>query len=175
MTVLRIHRSAALFLMAVLVMTACATESDSAPAAAPDTSATEHRHEAAVTDHHPAAAPGEGKTLLAIMQELGVQMTSLTHGIMTEDTALVARSAVAIAEHAPLAPEEIERIHGVLGEEMHEFERVDTEVHEASVALRDAAQAGRMNEVLDRLHQVQRGCVACHTRFRQRLLTSPTR
>ncbi len=163
-------------LLAAFLLAACSTEGDSAPGDVPaDTVVAEADHdmEAEPVDHAHAAEPGEGRTLLAIMQDLGVQMASLTHGIMTEDTALVARSAAAIAEHAPIAPEELERIHTALGADTPEFERLDTEVHEASVALHEAAGAGRMGDVLDRLHEVQRGCVACHTSFRQRLLTNP--
>lgn len=122
---------------------------------------------------HGTAEPGEGQTLLAIMQKLGVDMTLLTHGIMTEDTALVARSAADVAAHPDIAPEEVERIHAELGSAMAEFERLDAEVHEASVALSESARTGRFSDVLDRLHQVQRGCVDCHTQFRERLRTNP--
>lgn len=122
---------------------------------------------------HGAAAPGEGQTLLMIMQKLGADMAALTHGLMLEDTALVARSADEVAGHPNLASEEMERIHTELGTDMAEFERLDAAVHQASAALRDAARAGDMSAVLNRLHEVQRGCVECHTRFRQRLLTNP--
>ena len=124
---------------------------------------------------HAHAAEGEGLALLPIMQKLGADMTSLTYGLMTDDAALVAKSAATIAEHAPIAPAELERIHGVLGTEMAEFERLDEEVHAASVRLSQAAEGGRTAEVLTRLNEVQRGCVACHTKFRQRLRTNPSR
>ena len=124
---------------------------------------------------HAHVAEGEGLALLPIMQKLGADMTSLTYGLMTDDAALVAKSAATIAEHAPIAPAEIERIHGVLGTEMAEFERLDEEVHAASVRLSQAAEGGRTAEVLTRLNEVQRGCVACHTKFRQRLRTNPSR
>jgi len=124
---------------------------------------------------HAHAGEGEGESLLLIMQKLGTHMTALTYGLMTDDSAMVANGAESIAEHAPIAPEEIERIHGVLGTDMAEFERLDEAVHTASVRLRDAAAAGRTQDVLTLLGEVQRGCVACHSQFRERLLTNPSR
>lgn len=131
--------------------------------AAPAEAASEHVH----------AAEGEGEALLPIMQSLGTYMTSLTHGLMTEDPAMVATNAASIASHPPVAAEEVERIHGVLGTEMAEFERLDEEVHVASEKLHEAALAGGTDDVLMRLNEVQRGCVACHTKFRERLRTNP--
>lgn len=124
--------------------------------------------------HDTHAGTGEAEDLLPIMQKLGMEMAALTHGIMTEDTALVARSAESIAHHAPIAQGEIERIHTELGAEMEEFERLDVEVHEASVRLYETAEgdAVEMEAVLSRLNEVQRGCVQCHTLFRERLRTN---
>ena len=124
---------------------------------------------------HAHAPEGKGEALLVIMQQLGTSMTSLTYGLMTDDRAMVARSAAAIAEHAPIAPKELERIHGALDGEMAEFERLDEAVHGASVQLHQAAEAGRTQDVLTRLNEVQRGCVACHVKFRERLKTTPAR
>lgn len=122
-----------------------------------------------------AAAPGEGEPLLAIMQKLGTDMMTLTHALMIEDAEQVANAAHAIAEHAPIAAEDVERIHRELGNEMPEFERLDEEVHQASVRLHEAAAAGRTDDVLARLNEVQRGCISCHTRFRERLRTNTAR
>lgn len=116
---------------------------------------------------------GTGEELLPIMQRLGAEMASLTHGLMTDDAELVARSAAAIAEHAPIAPEELERIQRGLGDDMAEFEQLDASVHAASVRLSEAAAAHRTGDVLTRLNEAQRGCVACHARFRERLRTNP--
>lgn len=124
---------------------------------------------------HAHAGEEGGKALLVIMQQLGTSMTSLTYGLMTDNAAVVATSAAAIAEHAPIAPKELERIHGALGGEMAEFERLDEAVHGASVQLHQAAEAGRTQDVLTRLNEVQRGCVACHVKFRERLKTTPAR
>lgn len=124
------------------------------------------------TDSHAHGGSGEPRSLLAIMQQLGVDMTSLTHGLMTDDAEMVAHAAETIANHAPIAPEDIERIHDTLGDEMVEFERLDDNVHELSVRLYDAAESGDTDQVLTLLNEVQRGCVACHTQFRERLRTN---
>lgn len=119
------------------------------------------------------AAAGEGgQALLPIMQRLGSEMNALTYALMTDDHEGVARSAAAIAEHAPISAEELERIHAVLGADMAAFEAVDESVHVASVRLHEAARARQLPLVVERLSEVQRGCVSCHMQFRERLRTN---
>jgi hypothetical protein len=120
---------------------------------------------------HAHGGTGEPRPLLPIMQQLGTDMVTLTHALMTDSAELVAHAAESIANHPPIAQDEIERIHRTLGDQMHEFERLDEEVHGLSVQLHEAAEAGDTEEVLTLLNQVQRGCVACHTQFRERLRT----
>jgi cytochrome c556 len=91
---------------------------------------------------------------------------------MTDDRATVEKQAAAIAAHAPISDAELQRIQRVLGPDMAKFEAVDESVHVASVRLHDAAQTSWGDEVVDRLSEVQRGCVSCHTRFRERLRTN---
>ena len=117
-------------------------------------------------------APTEdGQALLPIMQKLGSEMTTLTYALMTDDYETVTRSAAAIAEHAPISAEELERIHTELGGDMAAFEAVDESVHVASVRLHEAAQARQRGLIVERLGNVQRGCVSCHTQFRELLRT----
>lgn len=122
---------------------------------------------------HAHAAEGEGEMLLPIMQKLGSDMLSITHALMTDDDVRVAASAAAIADHVPIASSELERIQNVLGDEMAEFERLDEEVHMASMRLHEAAEDGRTEEVLRLLNEVQQGCISCHAQFRERLRTNP--
>ncbi len=143
-------------------------DSHAAPAATSDPSA-------GSAASHAHAGEADGEALLTIMQRLGTNMTAVTYGLMTDDTAMIASSAAAIAAHASIAPAELERIHGVLGDEMAEFERLDLKVHDGSVQLQQAAQAGNIDVVLTRLNEVQRGCLACHAKFRERLQTNPGR
>ena len=118
-------------------------------------------------------APTEGgQALLPIMQKLGSEMTALTYALMTDDYETVTRSAAAIAEHVPISAEELERVHTELGADMAAFEAVDESVHVASVRLHEAAQARQRGLIVERLGNVQRGCVSCHTQFRERLRTN---
>jgi hypothetical protein len=156
-----------------------AADSAAAPSDAADTGHDAHA-EAPATDSaspedHAHAATGEGRALLPIMQELGARMTALTHGLMIDSAQLVASNAAAMAEHAPISAEEIERIRAELGADMAEFERIDGAVHSTLVRLHDAATAGRTDEVLTQLNEAQRGCVACHDAFRERLRTNVAR
>lgn len=158
-----------------LLAAACNSGERTTPGGPADTHAaapTARDSSADATASHTHEDEAGGEALLPIMQRLGTSMTAITYGLMTDDTAMIASSAAAIAAHASIAPAELERIHGVLGGEMAEFERLDVEVHDGSVRLQQAAQAGRLDEVLIRLNEVQRGCVACHARFRERLRTS---
>ena len=140
------------------------------------TAAAEHDADGEATDVHAAAghgAAGEGgQPLLPIMQRLGSEITALTHALMTDDHETVTRSAAAIADHAPISAEELERIHRELGPDVALFEAVDESVHVASVRLHEAARARQLDAVVQRLGEVQRGCVSCHVQFRARLRTT---
>ena len=57
-----------------------------------------------------------------------------------------------------------------LGAKMPQFESADAAVRDASVQMHEARERDT-DAVLDRLAEVQRGCVACHERFRKRLRT----
>lgn len=173
----------------LLVVTACeqpadraGSGGDSRSSAAPDSLATaagveadEHASDEHAAGGHSAtghAAPGAGgQALLPIMQRLGSDMNALTYALMTEDHETVMRSAAAMAEHAPISAAEVERIHTTLGPDMAAFEAVDESVHVAAVRLHEAARARRPDLVVQRLGEVQSGCVSCHAMFRDRLRT----
>lgn len=167
-----------------VLVTACDTGGQDAQQSQPDTASVERAttpdesasHDTpgaeSAADGHAHGGTGEPRSLLAIMQQLGTDMVSLTHGLMTDSAQLVAQHAEAIADHAPIAQDDIERIHTTLGDEMQEFERLDEEVHEAAVRLHEATESGDTDVVLTRLNEVQRGCMACHTQFRDRLRTN---
>ncbi len=119
--------------------------------------------------HDHAAAAGEGELLLAIMQRLNADMAGLSQGLWLEDWQVIAARSASIAGHAPIAPEEIERIQATLGDEMHAFEEADEAVHTAAVRMHEAAEARDMKQFLAAFTEVQQGCVSCHTSFRDRL------
>lgn len=161
-----------MFALLMLAATACsqpadeAEEHDTAAALSPDSAATD-----APSGAGHAAAEG-GQALLPIMQRLGADMVALTHALMTDDYETVTQRAEAVANHAPISAEELERIHGLLGEDMARFEALDESVHEASVRLHEAARAREPASIAERLGEVQQGCVACHVQFRERLRTN---
>lgn len=115
---------------------------------------------------------GEGQSLRIIMQQLAADMAAMQHALWLEDFDQVEARAAAIAEHPHMSPEELARIRQELGAELAAFEAADEAVHEASVRMHEAARSRETGAVLDALAEVQRGCVACHERFRERLGTT---
>ena len=110
--------------------------------------------------------------LRGIMQLLSAQMGALTNALWNEDYEEMTEQSAAIAEHPHMAPDEVVRIQTTLGSDMSEFEEMDEAVHLAAVRMHEAAAARELDSFLDALVDVQRGCVSCHTRFRDRLSTS---
>lgn len=110
--------------------------------------------------------------LLPIMRRLAEDMAAMQNALWLEDFATVEQHASAIADHAHISAEEVTRISTELGAEMPQFESIDAAVHDAAVQMHEAARARDTDAVLDRLAEVQRGCVACHERFRERLRTT---
>ncbi|MDX1661448.1 MAG: cytochrome c [Gemmatimonadota bacterium] len=52
---------------------------------------------------------------------------------------------------------------------MSAFAKLDREVHDAAVRVREAAEAEDLDGVVEAWQAIQDGCVACHRRFRDRL------
>lgn len=137
-----------------------------------DQSGTRRDADTTTHGHGPNTAGQQPQPLLPIMQQLGVDMTALTHALMIDDYAAVTQRADALANHAPISEQDLQRIQTVLGSDMPGFEQLDEAVHGASVRLHDAALAHDPDAILKQLAEVQSGCVACHTRFRARLKTN---
>ena len=137
-------------------------DSGAAPAHGADDTAA-HAHEGDSASAQP---------LLPIMRRLALDMAALQQALWLDDLPAVERHAAAIAQHPNIAPAELRRIEQTLGAETAVFDSIDLAVHEHSVALHEAAQRADAEALLDRLSDVQRGCVACHARFRERLRTS---
>jgi cytochrome c556 len=147
-------------------------ETDSAVVAAEP----EHVHDdAAASGPEAGAAGGEAHDALPlkpIMQQLATAMAGLTQALWTEDYAAMAGHAERVAGHTLIAPEEMRRIRTTLGAETARFNAADESVHHASLQLLAAVRARDGEAILARLAEVQQGCVACHTEFRQRLATA---
>lgn len=108
---------------------------------------------------------------LAIMRQLSVDMAAFTHALWLEDYNQMSERSAAIAHHAPIDPADIQRIQTTVGDEWETFEEADEAVHVASAELNQAVQTRDLDSILSRLDDLQRGCVSCHTDFRDRLLT----
>lgn len=177
---MRYHRL--LFVPLLLFLTGCG---DAASEADPGSDA---GFAAVPADHdHTAAAPANGHDhghedghehgnadpmpMLAIMRQLSVDLTTFMHALLLEDFAQMSESSAAIAHHAPTAPEDVRRIQAILGDEWQGFEEADHVVHEAAEELHHAVETRDFDAILARLDALQRGCVACHTAYRDRLLS----
>lgn len=114
----------------------------------------------------------EALPLLPIMLRMSADMAGVMQALWLEDYEAMARSAAAVAGHAHISAAELKRIDAELGPELTAFEAADAAVHEASVRMRDAAEARQLDAFLEHLATVQRGCVACHSKFRDRLSTT---
>jgi len=158
--------------MVALLLSGCGAPAPGDQATPDDHAGTRVQPDQAAASHeHPVAAPDEGESLLAIMQRLNTDMTGLSQALWMEDWSVMTARAAAIANHAPIAATEIERIHAILGEEMHAFEEVDEAVHTAAVRMHQSAEARDLQDFLAAFSDVQQGCVSCHTSFRDRLRT----
>ena len=128
-------------------------------------------HHAPEHDHH-SHADAEGLPLLPIMMQMQGHLSALMQALWLENYADMATHARAVAAHVPISAAELERIKSTLGPEMAAFEAADEVVHDASHGLLAAAEAEDMEAFLGNLATVQRGCVACHSDFRERLRTT---
>jgi hypothetical protein len=135
----------------------------------PDREAQASLPEAAADQHGAAAA--ESLPLLPIMLQMAADMSGLMQALWLENYEQMSARAAAVAGHAGIAAEELARIEAELGPEMAAFVAADEAVHQASVRLHEAAEARELDVFVEQLAEVQRGCVDCHSRFRERLST----
>ena len=113
----------------------------------------------------------QSQTLLPIMLGMSADIAGVMQGLWLGDYNRLSERARSLADHAPISAAEIARIESVLGAEMAAFEAADGVVHEAAVRMSEAADARDIDGLLTELATVQRGCVACHNTFRDRLRT----
>ena len=125
-------------------------------------------------DAHHADAEEHALPLRPIMLHMAAEMGGLMQALWLENYPGMAAHAGAIAGHAHISGEELARIEMELGPEMPAFEAADEAVHEASLRLRHAALEKDLDAFVEQLAEVQRGCVGCHSRFRDRLSTRAT-
>ena len=108
-------------------------------------------------------------SLKEIMQDLRDNLVEITDGLLVDDSDRVAQGATDIAQHAPIAVPQAQRISQELGPEMAAFKRFDEQVHALSVAIVAAAiKKDREVMVVDYQAMVN-GCLACHAAFKERV------
>ena len=161
--------------LAVFLMTAGCGETapEADPAAVPDTAAATSDHDGHADADHDAHDHGAGDPLpfIAIMQGLSADLAAFSHALWLEDYALMSERSASIASHPPTDPADTERFQQILGDEYEDFYDADHVVHEAAEELHLAVESRDLDAILTRLADVQRGCVACHSAFRDRLLS----
>ena len=108
-------------------------------------------------------------SLFTIMAGLQEDMAGLERGLWREDFDSIAARASAIADHPAVPAAEAQAIATVLGADMAAFEQKDTEVHDQAVRIRELAEARELDEILAAKAELDRGCIGCHTEFRERL------
>lgn len=129
-------------------------------------------HGHTVTGAGDAGASHEARTLRVIMQGLGAEMQGFSQALFVGDSARLAARSSAIADHAPMLPEEVQRIEAALGADMPAFAAADERVHLGAQRLGELVRGGAGPDAIARqLGEVQQGCVACHSQFRERLRT----
>lgn len=115
-----------------------------------------------------AVDPPAPMALTRIMRDLGTTMQDVTDGIAREDWAAVAKLAPRIADHPQPALAEKLRILAFIGKDSGSFRAHDQQTHVAALALAEAARRRDGAAAIAAFADVQRACLGCHQRFRQR-------
>lgn len=118
----------------------------------------------------PTIVPADETTALQeIMQGLRDNIVEISDGLLTDDYALVARGAMAIAEHPQIPPEQVQLVAQELGPEMPAFKQFDVRVHDLSLEISAAASAGDRATAIIGFQQMIEGCFACHAAYKDRV------
>lgn len=114
-----------------------------------------------------AATPAKPMVLQGMMQQFERDMQSITGAVSREDWPHVAQLAAKIASHpAPPLSEKL-RILAWLGTDAGRFRGFDDQVHDAAVAMGEAAAHSNGQAVIAEFAKVQQGCLGCHEGFRK--------
>ena len=117
----------------------------------------------------PITAITDETTLKAIMQELRQHFVDVSDGFLLDDFDKVAEGALAIAEHPRIPPEQVQMVADELGAEMPVFKNFDVQVHELSLEMYKAANAGDRVGAVTAYQGMVAACFNCHTAYRQRV------
>lgn len=112
------------------------------------------------------AQRAEPRPLKPLMVTLGQDMSRIADGIWYEDFEMIRTGAQAIADHPKIPPAQMQLIRKTLGEQFSSFVGMDKAVHDAAVEVAEAAAEHNLQRALQDVESLQRGCVACHTAYR---------
>jgi len=112
----------------------------------------------------------EAGTLKAVMQQLGRDYHTLSQAILMEDFEGAEIAALAIAQHEKPSMRQRMALMAALGTEMPKFKQADDAVHQLALEMTKAAKAKDMPQLIQHQSQLMRGCMACHTGYRQKLM-----
>jgi cytochrome c556 len=97
---------------------------------------------------------------------LGAGRDRIATGLWHEDYDLIRQGAHNIAQHPKIFPTQIATIKKALGNQFQNFVRYDKSVHHTATELVKAAEARDWSRILDLHERLKRGCVTCHTAYR---------
>ncbi len=119
--------------------------------------------------------PPEGKRpLLAIMMNLEQNMAALQAGIWRGDYQTINKAANALANHAKIPKQEIQKIETILGKDgLKNFVAADKYWHEKTKELAKKASNKDMEEIVNLTAEVFQRCAGCHMKYREPLRDSP--
>lgn len=106
------------------------------------------------------------KPLRPLMVGLAQDMDRIATGLWHEDYDLIRQGAHNIAQHPKIPPRQLATIKKALGPQFQTFVQYDKRVHHTATKLVQAAEARDWSAVLDTHERLKRGCVTCHTAYR---------
>ena len=104
------------------------------------------------------------------MIALESDMEELIRAINYGDLKSIEERATEIADHEKPPLSERQEIMGFLKEDMAGFKGADTEVHDSASELAASAKRGDIEGVLNNYAKTLRGCVKCHSEYRERVI-----
>ncbi len=112
--------------------------------------------------------PGQPKTLLEAMVNLGQEMQNITTGIVSENWSEVEKSALHIADHPRPPMSERMRIMSFLGSDKSKFKNYDKKTHATARIIAKAAADHDGARVISEFAILQQSCLNCHQNFRKK-------
>lgn len=110
--------------------------------------------------------PDTTKPLRPLMVGLAQDMDRIATGLWHEEYDLIQQGAQNIAEHPKISPSQLATLKQALGTQFQTFVQYDKSVHHTATELVEAAEARDWSSILNLHERLKRGCVTCHTAYR---------